>query len=341
MKRLCIVTIIAALSAALCRPADAWGLKGHTIINELAATSFAHRMPAFVTTPGARFEITYLGAQPDRLKGSGHAWDADNDPAHFVDLTDDATVGSNVSLAHLPASREAYDAALRADGTDEYKQGYLPYAILDGWEQLRMEFAMWRVDNYFATHAHTAAERARESQICAIDEQEILEDIGMWGHYVGDAAQPLHVTVHFNGWGGYPNPQGYTTSRETHSAFESTFVNAHVTPAMVAALVPPAPQLPVPQTLLTQDQALADIASYLQTTLSAVQPLYEIEKAGGFAAASDAAKHFTALRLAAGATELRDLSVLAWQDSLYARVGYPAVSVQDVLSGKVAWPRPF
>jgi hypothetical protein len=38
-----------------------------------------------------------------------------------------------VPIKPLPATREAYDTALRANGSDEYKAGYLPYSIVDGW----------------------------------------------------------------------------------------------------------------------------------------------------------------------------------------------------------------
>ena len=34
----------------------------------------------------------------------------------------------------------------------------------------------------------------------------------------------MHVSVHFNGWGDYPNQQGYTTSKKLHAYFEGAFV---------------------------------------------------------------------------------------------------------------------
>jgi len=331
--------LMTACAVAMCgAPAFAWGMKGHTIINETAAAGFPGRLPAFLTTRAAAFEIAYLGPEPDRLKGSGNSWDSDYDPGHYVNLLDDGTIAGVVQLAHLPADREQYDAALRAANTDQYKQGYLPYSLLDGWEQLRMDFAYWRVDDYAAAHDSSAAVRAQEKEIRTIDEQQILADLGMWGHYVGDACQPLHATVHFNGWGNYPNPKGYANARNTHSFFESEFVNKFITPAMVSAAVRGTSSLPQPQTLLTQDDVMAYIAAYLQATASTVPQLYDIEKAGGFTNGSQEAKTFTAARLAAGAMELRDLSVLAWQDSEHARVGYPAASVHDILSGKAPWP---
>jgi len=43
-------------------------------------------------------------------------------------------------------------------------------------------------------------------------------------------------------------------------------------------------------------------------------------------------------RLAAGASELRDLVVAAWRASAGATVGYPAVKVSEVESGAVPVP---
>lgn len=333
-----IVPLIAAALLASAGPALAWGQKGHTLVNELAAAGFAGRMPAFVTAAYAQFEIGYLGPQLDRMRGSGTSWDSEYDPGHFVDVLDNGTVQNAVSLAELPRSREDYDTVLRNVGSDQYRAGYLPYAILDGWEQLREDFAYWRADDYVARRGKTAQARAHFAQIRTLDQQIVLRDLGQWGHFIADASQPLHVTVHYNGWGRYPNPNGYTESPKTHAMFESIFVNRHVSKARVAAFVRPASAFAKPNALLSQEQMLKSIAGYLQTSANTVPKLYAIEKAGGFANASPQAVDFTASRLAAGAMELRDLSVLAWQDSLYSSVGYPAVSVRDILAGKALWP---
>ncbi len=166
----------------------------------------------------------------------------------------------------------------------------------------------------------------------------ILRDIGTWGHYVADACQPLHVTVHFNGWGRYPNPNGYTESRRTHAMFEGRFVNAYVSEQRVASLMPRATSLHASSDLLAQGTVLREISRYLAQTNRTVPQLYQIEKAGGFASGSPQAVQFTAARLAAGAAELRDLTVWAWADSLNARVGYPSRSVRDILAGKSPKP---
>jgi hypothetical protein len=325
-----VVCAAAALSLVSNGSALAWGSKGHEIIGQLAGSSLPSALPAFMRTMPAQYEIMYLGPELDRLKGSGTAWDDENDPGHYIDLDDNATVGG-VPLTALPESQEAYDTALRKAGTDQYRQGYLPYAILEGWEQLRYDFGYWRVDNYRATHG-TPGARALAATNRAIDQALILRDAGVWGHFVEDASQPLHVTIHFNGWGDYPNPNGYTNAKNTHSFFESRFVDKYITPGTVNVLMVPSMMMP-PDKLLTQAQVQTLIAGYLEGTLEAVGPLYDIEKAGGFANGSPAAVKFTATQLARGAVELRDLITLAWFDSLNAKVGYPYQSVRDILNG--------
>ncbi len=329
-----------ALAMLCCSaPAFAWGSKGHTIVNHLAALSFAGRMPAFLTGSWSAYEIGFLGPEPDELKDAGRSWDADYDPGHYVDLRDDGSIAGAVWIDRLAADRQAYDTALRASNTDQYKQGYLPYAILDGWEQLRKDFAYWRVDNYTASRARTRAARLIAVDDRSIEESITKRDLGMWGHFVADACQPLHVTVHFNGWGPYPNPNGYTQDRTTHSQFESEFVDRYVSEKGVAQLMQHASSLSAPTALISQTDVMKVIARYLLASNRTVAQLYDIEKTGGFGDGSPQAIRFTQMRLAAGAMELRDLSVWAWQDSLYATVGYPNETVRDVLSGKAPWPQ--
>jgi hypothetical protein len=305
------------------------------MISRLGAQAFPSDMPAFVRTPAAVNEIAYLGPEEDRLKGSGESWDDDNDPGHYLDLGDDGSI-DGVTLRALPDSMKGYTQALEPAGATPWSVGYLPYSILDGFEQLRDDFAMWRVYDYAARHAATATLRARFAAARRLREDLIVRDIGVWSHFVGDGSQPLHVTVHFDGWGHYPNPHGYT-ARPIHSLFESDFVDRYVSAQDVRAQIP-AENIGAPTRLLTQDALTSIVTTYLEGTNAAVIPLYEI--AGptgvGFERSSLAAVRFTAKQLARGAAELRDLSDLAWRDSLYGNVGFPYHSVRDILAEKVA-----
>ena len=332
LKRFGAFLLVAAM--LLPQSALSWGMRGHTLISRLAAQSFPADMPAFMRTAAAVDEIATLGPEEDRLKGSGASWDADNDPGHYLNLGDDGTV-DGVSLHALPESMKAYALALEPRHATPWSVGYLPYSILDGFEQLREDFALWRVYNYGAQHASTAAMRAQFAAARRLRETLTLRDLGVWSHFVADGSQPLHVTVHYNGWGNYPNPHHYTNA-PIHSEFESDFVDSYETLQDVRAQMA-AEHITAPSALLSQDQLDTLVENYLTGTNAAVVPLYQI--AGptgvGFKKYSVQAAIFTAKQLARGAAELRDLSDLAWRNSLYVSVGYPYHTVEDILNGKV------
>jgi hypothetical protein len=325
---LCLVLAATAQGKAL-----AWGTTGHEEINVAAMRALPSNVPAFLQTPAAIATVESLGPEEDRLKGSGYSWDRDDDPAHYVDLGDDGTIAATISIRRLPDDMEAYATLLAAAGTDPYRVGYLPYAIADGWEQLRKDFAYWRAFNYLQSHSQQPADRQRFAKARELREMLIVHDIGLWGHFVGDGSQPLHASVHYNGWGKYDNPKGYTRA-PIHAAFEGAFVREHVTPAGVGHDVTTPTTVP-PAHLLEQREILTAVGAYLVATQSHVEELYGIERAGGFREASPAAVAFTTQRIADGARELRDLILLAWQNSIDASVGYPEIPVRSILNGSV------
>jgi hypothetical protein len=334
MRSLVIAILIVALTAPL--PAFAWGAYGHRIINGDAARALPADLPDFLRTPEAIAELTALGPEADRIRGSGKTRDADYDPAHFLDLEDDGTVAEAVKLSALPPTREAFDTALRAGppvkgvAPDQYATGWVPYEIVDGFELVAKDFAIWRVDRFGESNG-APADRAFFAADRRLREDLILRDIGYWGHFVADASQPLPISVHYNGWGDYPNPNNYSQSHTIHARFETDFVNAHASPDAVLPLM--TPYAPSNAPILTR------VETYLATTNSFVPAVYRFEAAGAWDAGSPAAVTFVLARLAAGASMLRDLIADAYAASLDDKVGYPAVSVRDVLAGGVAVKR--
>ncbi len=130
------------------------------------------------------------------------------------------------------------------------------------------------------------------------------------------------MSVHFN-------------DRGIHAPFEGAFVRAHVTAAAVAKLVPPGgPRSP--ERSLDERALLQEIGLYLRATNDEEPQLYAIaRRSSGFKRATPEAIAFATARVADGARELRDLIVLAWDDSVYQSVGYPEMSVTDILSGRI------
>ena len=110
---------------------------------------------------------------------------------------------------------------------------------IDGWQQIRKDFAYWRALTKAIETASTPEERAWFEADRRLREKITLHDIGIWSHYVGDASRPLHVSIHFNGWGDFPNPNGYTNSKKIHAYFEGEFVKHNLSRAAVAAQVGP------------------------------------------------------------------------------------------------------
>lgn len=320
-----IALATAALTALVPAQALAWGSAGHRMIGELAAKNLPDDMPAFLRTPEAITAIGEYAREPDRSRGAGQIHDAERDPGHFVDANDDLTVFGGPSLKALPATRSDYDTALRAAGVTQYKAGYLPYSIVDGWQQLRIDLALWRIDAAGEKIAKTDEARAWFAADRVRREALTIRDFGVWAHFVGDASQPLHVSIHYDGWGDGANPEGFTTAKGVHWHFESAFVSANVAPSDVEPLMAP-----------LRDCACAieaRTADYLTATQSFVVPLYRLEKAHVFDGANADGKAFAAARLAAGAAELRDMAAAAWTDSDKIKVGYPAMPVTDFESG--------
>ena len=229
MKRIALALSALTLGAAIVvTPAmvSAWGNSGHRMVGMAAVRALPDELPAFLRTPGAVVEVGELSREPDRTKGGGQPHDRERDTAHFVDMDEAGHVmdGRGPSIDALPVLKSEYDAVLIAAGHDVNDAGYLPYAIWDGYQQLVRDFATWRVLNAAEARESDPGKRAWYRADRLRREALILRDMGYLSHYVGDAAQPLHTSIHYNGWGRYPNPEGFTDSRQTHGTFEGAFV---------------------------------------------------------------------------------------------------------------------
>jgi hypothetical protein len=87
------------------------------------------------------------------------------------------------------------DPAKNADHTREWP-GFAPWAIAEYFGRLRSAFSYLRVYEELGTLDEVENARAN-----------VLNFMGLMGHYVGDCAQPLHSTKHYNGWN-WPQPEG-------------------------------------------------------------------------------------------------------------------------------------
>jgi hypothetical protein len=307
-------------------PAFAWGATGHEFVSGLAAEAFPEELPAFLRAPAVVPDIAVLGRELDRSKGSGDPHDAERDAGHFVHIDDDGLVGGVLALEALPVTREAYNTALSTKGKTQYNTGYLPYAIVDGWQQLVKDFGYWRAASIGAKTAVSADDRAWFDADRKRRETILIRDLGVWSHYAGDASQPMHVSVHVNGWGPYPNPQGFSTSRTERVDYQSTFVRARINRADVKREVVPYRAC----ACTIWDRMRAVILESHRT----IVPFFELEKQGAFKGDAKAGIAFTNTRIASGASSVRDMVVDAWRASTDTNVGYPQILLRDIETGK-------
>jgi hypothetical protein len=268
------------------------------MINRLAAENLPADVPAFLRTQEAINEIEYLGPEPDRWRSPAEPeLSAEQAPDHFIDLEYADVIGP------LPRRRYDYIAALTAaeiTHPDLARQlqpdrvGFQPYITNEVWERLKSAMRNYR--ELSAQHADTKPVEAA-----------VIFYAGWMGHYVADGSQPLHVTRDYDGWVEKDNPNGYTTEHGIHSKFETAFVNANINVEDVRPLMTPVHSVA---------NEWNDYLDYLRHSASLVPRLYQLDKDHGFdGVGTPEAKQFTAERLAAGASMLRDLIASAWVES--------------------------
>ncbi len=270
--------------------AHAWGSAGHRIISRLAVSNLPADVPAFLRSAAASEEIVYLGPEPDRWRSKAGEPEllAAQAPEHFIDLE------LADALGPLPHNRFDFEAKVFAAHERPEAVGLLPWETDEVWERLKQSMRQYR------------AMRAAGQDTKQV-EAAIVFYAGWLGHYVGDGSQPLHTTVKYNGWVG-PNPNGYTTEHKIHYQFESPFVEANIHEPAVQALMTPVQ--------LIQGNMFDACVAYLRRSAAFIEEVYQLDKEGGFTGAGTAeSRSFTAARLAAGASMLRDMIYTAWIDS--------------------------
>jgi len=282
---------VAGLACLVLQPqvARAWGNEGHRLINRLAASSLPASVPAFLRSEGAVNEIEYLGPEPDRWHSAAEPeLSAAQALEHFIDLEPADALGP------LPRQRLDFEAKVFAAGQRPEKIGLQPWETTEVWERLKAALREYR-------KLAAAGQDTRGAEAAAIFYA------GWLGHYVGDGSQPLHTTIRYNGWTG-PNPSGYTTGHQIHWQFEGAFVAANLhEPEVRSRMIPLQP---------IEGDIFNSYIAYLRHSNTYVEKVYQLEKAGGFVGAGTAeSRAFTAERLAAGASMLRNMIDTAWMES--------------------------
>ncbi|HEU0177140.1 MAG TPA: nuclease [Blastocatellia bacterium] len=286
------------IAVAMMKPlsdAQGWGPHGHELSGRAAAMKLPEQMPNFFRKAVA--QLGYLNPEPDRWRDRAEsdldkALDSAYAPDHFLDL-------ELVPPAAFDAvNRYEFTAELIKAGRKPTTTGFVPFRILELFQSLRIEFRLWRAE--------------RDSNKRKWIEQRIINDAGILGHYVSDAANPHHTTIHYNGWSG-DNPKGYTVFTREHNQgihyrFEELYVQTHIQLNDVAPLIGKERVIEKPR---------EEIWNYLRSSNALVEQLYILDKQEKFDAETKSPEHkkFVSGRLAAGAQMLRDLWWTTWVTS--------------------------
>ncbi|HLK62075.1 MAG TPA: hypothetical protein VKU19_01450 [Bryobacteraceae bacterium] len=302
--------------------AGAWGVRGHAVANLAAVEAIPQDGPAFLKAMEAY--IGHLGPIPD-------TWRSPSEP--YLRISEDANHGWYTEqfdfIPDPPHSRtefilRVYDQYLRVNATDPDRAklinirytGLQAYSIIEGYERMKAGMRLYRaVDNpelartgFNATYASISPAFRDPAQMKQMLATDIAFYMGWLGHYVADAAQPLHNSMHHDGWSG-ENPKGYTRDPEIHGRFESRYVDLiEVSPADLGKYVRKQPH--------HLDDVWKAVLDHSLEARESVEDVYRLDLRGAFQKKDDAeARELVHKRLAAGASFLRDLAYTAWLES--------------------------
>jgi len=299
-----------------------WDYEGHYVVNQLALASLPTNFPAFVFTPVARERIAFLSGEPDRWRNvSDLALKHENGPDHYIDLEELNRYGMTPDT--LPPLR--YDfvgqlAVFRAAHADKFPPvdpvrdaahtgnlvGFLPWTITEYTARLKSAFSYLK--------AYQAAGGSSNEIVSA--QENIVYLMGVMGHFVGDGSQPLHTTIHFNGWAG-SNPHGYTTNHTFHSWIDGGYFRktGGLKAENMVGKMRPAKHIGDP----TQpDGVFRAAVAYIVEQNTLVEPLYQLEKDGKLSGEGEsglAGRAFLEAQIVKGGQMLGNIWLTAWLDA--------------------------
>lgn len=167
------IMVAASLLGAM-QSASAWWRGGHEIVARAAADALPDDLPAFFRQSGD--VLAHYSAEPDAWKNPAtpHLRDAEW-PEHFIDYE---LLGGR----SLPPLRWDYVALCAQLKRNPREVGFLPYAVVEETERLAIAFA----------------EHRRSPDDSDVRRQCLVHG-GILSHYAADLAQPLHLTVDYDG----------------------------------------------------------------------------------------------------------------------------------------------
>jgi hypothetical protein len=294
----------------------AWDAPGHRLITWLALDGLRADAPAFLREPAHRHMAAWQAAEADRWRGTNiAALRHENAPEHFIDIEDLEQFGLTLDtinplrarfIADMAVARHVhpenmskpYNPKFDPAGDQEWP-GFAPHAAMELYGKLTSSFKTFRA-------LTKLNDPARGPQL-EMAKANILVQLGHLSHIVGDLAQPLHTTKHFNGWVG-ENPEGFTTARTFHAYIDGGVLAHH---GLNYAALKPAQRYEV--TITDASNPWGDLLAYIRRSHEQVRPLYEMEKSG--ALKEEAGKALISSRLGDAGAMLAALINSAWEAS--------------------------
>jgi hypothetical protein len=307
-----VAPALSALTLAmLTPPAHAWDGHGHRIITRVAMEGLDPSMPAWLRAEEAIAACEDYSRTPDRWRGVKVAQLKHiNDPDHYIDIEDLAPHA--LSLRTMPQLRHEYVKAIAAarakpdfagepiDAKKDFAKtlelpGLLPISTMEAYAKVVAAFRTYRI-------VEAINQPSRQTQLTNAKWNAYVH-IGILSHFVGDAAQPLHTTRHYNGWIG-DNPQGFTTDKKFHAYIDGGVLAHHKIREDDLR-----PLADFARTLSAED-LWNEVLTHIERSHAKMVATYEMQKSG--ALQQQAGKSFIVERLGDASGMLSALIEAAW-----------------------------
>jgi hypothetical protein len=256
-------------------PASGWFTEGHRRVTEDAVRRLGPELPASFRSGAAA--IGAAAVDPDLWKTRAvPVLDDREAPDHYYNW-------ELLDHAPPPERRSEALAEMARRGLEPRRVGLLPYAVVEGAERLALCFAelrRWPEDETIVWKCRLAA--------------------GWLAHYAGDLTQPLHTSIHHDGWA---NPDGASPGTGFHFRIDPLFERVPLDrEAALAGLDPRAIDQPWPLVLATLEESHSKVdAAY------ALEPIL-----AGEAWDDPRVVAFTCERYRATALRIAELFTWAW-----------------------------
>jgi len=168
-------TIFGLMLVGLTAPVRAWLMEGHHILALSAVAALPDEIPQFFRD-GAK-TVAHVSIDPDMAKNRGTPQVRGAEyPEHFMDR-------EMLKVETLPDTRYEFAKLCYEHGVAPEKMGFVPYVVNEWTERLAVAFA---------EHRKWPGNRHIQSK-CLIY-------AGFLAHYATDMCQPLHLTIHYDGF---------------------------------------------------------------------------------------------------------------------------------------------